>query len=101
VEYGLGKSLVGKGRFPKWSIPAEKYDTCPRQDKMKRYKPKYPMDKQVKLAVLYCSSKQEYISTRKNVVNCRNNHPKYERIIGQWSTKQAYNVPILKHKLWW
>jgi hypothetical protein len=49
----------------------------------KRYKPKYPMEKQVKLVVLYCSSKQEYISARKNIVNCRNNHPKYERINGQ------------------
>jgi hypothetical protein len=83
VEDGLSKSLVGKGRLPECSVPVEEYDTCPRQDKMKRYKPKYLMDKQVKLAVLYCSGKQEYISTRKNVVNCRNNYPKYEIIIGQ------------------
>ena len=60
MKNGLGKSLVDKGRLSKWSVPTKEYYRCPREDKMEIYKPKYQMDKQLKLAILYSGSKQEY-----------------------------------------
>jgi hypothetical protein len=46
-------------------------------------KPKYPMDKQVKLTVLYNISKQRYISTNEKNANCKDNHPKCKVAIEQ------------------
>jgi hypothetical protein len=83
VEYGSNESIFGNGRFPNSIVPTEECDTYPRQKKMKRYNPKYLMEKEVNIYVLYCSSKQEYISTIIRDSYCIFNHQNYQIIIGQ------------------